>query len=116
MGHRDHQAGPVVKPVRAVLLAGLTAGFVLVTAGVVAAVLGLPISGTSPSPSESLRLLCRGECCGVIALGLLLLMITPPMATLAISVGFLRVRGRAWAVLCVVAVLVSMMGLVMRLE
>ena len=116
MRHPDQEAARVAKPVQRVLLVGLTAGFLLVTAGVVAAVLGRPMSCTCPPPCEALRLLCRGDCCGLIALGLLLLMITPPMATLAISAGFLRVGRRWWTVLCVAVVLVSLTGLVIRLK
>jgi len=103
-------------PVRRVLLVGLVAGFLLLTVGVLAAVLGRSLSDTCPLPCEALRRIRAGDCCGLIGLGVLILLITPPIASLALAAGFLRARRGLWAALTVLIVAICVLAVLIHIR
>jgi hypothetical protein len=105
------------RPVRRVLLVGLLSGFALLAVGVVAAAtFGCTLSCRCPLPGDSFRCLAAGDLCGLIALGLLIVLITPPLATLAVAAGFLRARQTGWALLAGLVAVVAGMVLLSSLQ
>ena len=116
MERPENERARLIRPLRVVLLAGLVAGFSLVTVGVVAALAGAHVSSTCPLPGDLLRCLRGGDFAAPIALGLLVLLVTPPAAAVALGVGFLRARRPGWAAICALIVGVTSVAILMRFK
>ena len=116
MERPDPEAAGLTRPVRVVLLVGLLSAFALVTVGVVAGLAGARVSYTCPVPADMLRCLRSGDFCAAIALGLLILLITPPAAAVALATGFVRTRHGRWAALSVAVVALTALAVVVGLK
>jgi hypothetical protein len=116
MGRPEPETARLIRPLRVVLLAGLVAGFALVTVGVVAALAGAQVSSTCPLPGDFMRCLRGGDFSAPIALGLLVLLVTPPAAAVALGAGFLRARQPGWAAVCALVVGVTLAAILVHFK
>jgi hypothetical protein len=116
MERPEETAARLARTLSVVLFAGLAAGCALVAGGLVAALAGARVSATCPAGADLLRCLRSGDYCAPMALGLLVLLATPPAAAVGLAVGFVRARQPAWAALCVLVVGMALVGLAVRLK